>query len=96
MHGSEEIAGAARRLIDDALGAAGTGAATPPDVSSPHVSPPELPRPGDAERGMPLVPPATTIHGVSLPHTAPAADMTGVRAFVGRIRGLDQIGRAHV
>jgi cysteine desulfurase/selenocysteine lyase len=81
MHGIEEIAGAARRLIDDALNAAGAGAATPPDV----------PRPADAERGMAAAPLPPTIHGVSLPQAAPAADMTGVRAFVSRIRGLDHL-----
>ena len=89
MHGLEEIAGAARRLIDDALGAAGV--ATPADVSSPSVSPPALPRPGDGERGMTAASPKTTIQGVSLPHAAPVADMTGVRAFVSRIRGLDHL-----
>lgn len=73
MHGSDDIASAARRLFEDALTAGGAAAPMLQDEAA-------LPR-----HGGPSVPAA------AMPSANPATDLTGVRAFVGRIRGLDHL-----
>jgi cysteine desulfurase/selenocysteine lyase len=85
MHGSDDIAAAARQLFQDALAAEGAASPAMPEQ-------PALPR-----HGLPSAPPASAaFRGIAdppaaVPAAAPMADLTGVRAFVGRIRGLDHL-----
>lgn len=84
MHGADDITKAARQLLADAVAEAGAGT-------------PRLPEPEPVVPALPEVPVASfsavSPASAAMPlHTAaPATDLSGVRAFVSRIRGLDHL-----
>ncbi|MFM7035294.1 MAG: SufS family cysteine desulfurase [Planctomycetia bacterium] len=87
MHGAEDITKAARHLLADAVAADGAG--------SPRLPEPEPLVPTMSDATVPsfagAFPAAGQVPVAPLPAAAPATDLSGVREFVGRIRGLDHL-----
>jgi cysteine desulfurase / selenocysteine lyase len=90
MYGADDIAAAAKHLLADAVAASGPSAPRLPEPESlvqPHM--PASPLPGAAVAAPGLSPASLPVSFV--PAAPPVADLSGVRAFVGRIRGLDHL-----
>jgi len=88
MHGSDDISRAARQLLGEAVAAVGTATPRVPDAGA--FAQPSVPAVPAAPLAA-VVPPVVLPAMPSLPAVSPATDLTGVRAFVGRIRGLDHL-----
>jgi len=95
MHGADDITKAARQLLADAVAAGGAGSPRLPEAEpvGPALQPvvpalQEVPLdPFSAVRPAPAAAPAF----MPLQSAPPVTDLSGVRAFVGRIRGLDHL-----
>ena len=87
MHGTDEIAQVAKQLVADAIAASGEA---PRQMAEPQPAAPVLPK--LPVRGMPE-PMAAVLSptAFSMPVAGPATDLSGVKAFVTRIRGLDHL-----
>ena len=86
MHGTDDIAQVAKQLVADAIAAGGGRRQLPEPSVTGHALPP-LPAAGSAETLATAASPAVC----SLPAAGPVADVSGVKAFVTRIRGLDHL-----
>jgi cysteine desulfurase/selenocysteine lyase len=101
MQGADEITNAARQLLADAVaaGGAGAGVATPEHAVPSTTGMPGMPLvppptpPGMATPSLANVVPGSLASpvGMALPAAAPATDVSGIRGFVSRIRGLNHL-----
>ncbi|MFM8634611.1 MAG: aminotransferase class V-fold PLP-dependent enzyme [Planctomycetia bacterium] len=89
MHGAEDITKAARLLLAEAVAADGAGSPRLPEPEPLVPTMPDVAVPSFAGPG--LFPAAGRVPAAPLPAAAPLTDLSGVRAFVGRIRGLDHL-----
>ncbi|MFM8498219.1 MAG: SufS family cysteine desulfurase [Planctomycetia bacterium] len=92
MHGANDITKAARQLLADAVAAGGAGSPPLPEPEPLVPAMAGVPLPSFSTTGPRSgVTPTSVNAAVPLPELSPAADLSGVRAFVSRIRGLDHL-----